>query len=114
MTIEEFNEKYQAYLGKRWYGLDIDNEEVINFLDNMFEYYLTKIEGFEYNQIKVKFGINDVRFYSNLDSNNVVNKALVLAIETNIRSILKLKVLQNKTNNTIKELQDKLNTYTNE
>lgn len=113
-TIEQFNEKYQVYLGKRWYGLDIDNEEVINFLDNMFEYYLTKIEGFEYHQIKVKFGINDVRFYSNLDSNNVVNKALVLAIETNISSILKLKVLQNKTNNTIKELQDKLNTYTNE
>jgi hypothetical protein len=67
-----------------------------------------------YHQIKVKFDINDVRFYSNLDINNVVNKALVLAIETNISSILKLKVLQNKTNNTIKELQDRLNIYTNE
>jgi hypothetical protein len=111
MTTVEFNEKYAAYLPKGWDGLDIDDAEVIVWLDNLFEHYLTKIEGFEYHQIKTKFGINDVRFYSNLDSNNVVHKALVSAIEANISSILRLKILQNKTNNTIKELQYKLNVY---
>ena len=100
MTTVEFNEKYKAYLGKRWYGLDIDNEEVISFLDNLFEHYLTKIEGFEYHQIKVKFGINDVRFYSNLGHINPIDTALVSAIESNISSILKL----NQANNDLNKL----------
>jgi hypothetical protein len=100
MTTVEFNEKYKAYLGKRWYGLDIDNAEVISFLDNLFEHYLTKIEGFEYHQIKVKFGINDVRFYSNLGHINPIDTALVSAIESNISSILKL----NQANNNLNKL----------
>lgn len=111
MTVDEFNNKYAAYLPKGWYGLDIDDAEVIAWLDNMFEHYLTKIEGFEYHQIKTKFGINDVRFYSNLDSSSVVNKALISAIEANISSILKLKHLKITTHKTIKELEDKCNVY---
>lgn len=109
MTTVEFNEKYAQYLPKGWYGLDIDDVDVIIWLDNLFEQYLIKIEGFKYHQIKVKFGINDIRFYSNLDTSNVVNKALISAIESNISSILKLKHLQIKTNKTIKELEDKCN-----
>jgi hypothetical protein len=109
MTLVEFNDKYAAYLPKGWYGLDIDDEDVIAWLDNLFEHYLTKIEGFEYHQIKTKFG--DVRFYSNLDSNDVVNKALISAIEANISSLLKLKHLHIRTNKTIKELEDKCNVY---
>lgn len=109
MTIEQFNEKYAAYLPKGWYGLDIDDAYVISWLDNLFEHYLTKIEGFEYHQIKTKFGINDVRFYSNLRRTNAVEGALILAIEANISSILKLKHLQITTSKTIKELEDKYN-----
>jgi hypothetical protein len=111
MTTVEFNEKYAAYLPKGWYGLDIDDKDVIAWLDNLFEHYLTKIEGFEYHQIKVKFGINDVRFYSNLNRTNVVEGALISAIEANISSILKLKHLKITTDKIIKELKDKCNVY---
>jgi hypothetical protein len=109
MTLVEFNEKYAAYLPKGWYGLDIDDEDVIRWLDNLFQHHLTKIEGFEYHQIKVKFGINDIRFYSNLDGNDVIQKALISTIEANINNLLKLKHLHIKTNKTIKELEDKCN-----
>jgi hypothetical protein len=115
MTVEEFNDKYAAYLPNGWYGLDIDDKEVIAWLDRIFEQYLTKIKGFEYHQIKLKY--DSARFYSSLENKTASyyeGSALTELIETNINSILKLKVLQNKTNNTIKELQDKLNTYTNE
>jgi hypothetical protein len=111
MTLVEFNDKYAAYLPKGWYGLDIDDENVISFLDNMFEHHLTKIESFEYHQIKVKFGINDIRFYSNLNRSNVLEGALISAIEANISSILKLKHLKITTDKTIKELEDKCNVY---
>ncbi len=104
MTTVEFNEKYAAYLPEGWYGLDINDEEVIAWLDNLFEHYLTKIEGFEYHQIKTKFGINDIRFYSNLDHSSVIQKALISAIEANISSILKLKRSQITTDKIIKEL----------
>jgi hypothetical protein len=103
MTIEEFNEKYKAYLGKRWYGLDIDDAEVINFLDNLFEHYLIKIEGFEYHQIKVKFG--DVRFYSNLASNST-NDTLVALIEAHVKLLLRLKDLEGKLDNVLNTIKN--------
>ena len=63
MTTEEFNQKYKAYLEDRHYGLDLYIPEVIEYLDRVFE-GLVKIEGFQYSQIKEKFGSS--RFYSNL------------------------------------------------
>jgi hypothetical protein len=60
MTIEEFNEKYKDYLGKGHYGLDINNQEVIEYLDDKFQ-ELIKIPGFMYYQIKLKF--NKPRVY---------------------------------------------------
>jgi hypothetical protein len=62
MTIEEFNEKYKDYLEDRYYGLAINDEHVIAYLDDLFEKDLIKREGFKYHQIKLKFGT--ARFYA--------------------------------------------------
>jgi hypothetical protein len=61
MTTEDFNKKYSDYLETGHYGLAINNEEVINYLDRVFEEKLIHIPGFKYSQIKVKFGY--CRFY---------------------------------------------------
>ena len=55
-----FNEKYKDYLEKAHYGLDINNPEVIKYLDKEFQ-ELIKIPNFKYSQIKLKFGMG--RFY---------------------------------------------------
>lgn len=62
-TTEEFNKKYKDYLEEGHYGLDIQNEYIIEYLDKQFE-DLIKIPGFKYSQIKMKF--NSSRFYNNL------------------------------------------------
>ena len=62
MTVQEFNEKYSDFLEERHYGLDIHDEKVIAYLDEVFETELTKIPGFTYSQIKLKF--NSSRFYA--------------------------------------------------
>lgn len=62
MTAEQFNEKYSEYLEERHYGLDIHDEKVIAYLDEVFENELTKIPGFTYSQIKLKFSSS--RFYA--------------------------------------------------
>jgi hypothetical protein len=66
LTPKIFNEKYKDYLEDRHYGLDIYETDVITFLDEIFENVLTKIPGFKYTQIKLKFGKS--RFYSNIGS----------------------------------------------
>jgi hypothetical protein len=60
MTAEEFDKKYEAYLEEGHYGLAIDDEPVINYLDEKFQEFI-KIPGFSYSQIKLKFGM--VRVY---------------------------------------------------
>lgn len=64
-TADEFNEKYKNYLTEGFYGLAINDERVVIQLDDLFENVFTKIEGFEYQQIKLKFGRGV--FYSNLE-----------------------------------------------
>lgn len=65
MTKEEFNEKYAAYKADGFYGLTINNEHIIIYLDELFEKVLLPlVDNFEFYQIKVKF--SNVRFYSNL------------------------------------------------
>ena len=56
MTTEDFNKKYSEYLETGHYGLAIDNEDVINYLDKVFEDKLINIPNFKYSQIKTKFG----------------------------------------------------------
>ncbi len=58
---EEFNEKYKDYLEEGHYGLDLDKQEVIDYLDKEFQEFI-KIPGFKYSQIKSKF--NSFRFYA--------------------------------------------------
>lgn len=56
MNIVEFNEKWKSHLEKGHYGLDIENENVINYLDKKFKLLLKDFPNFEYSQIKLKFG----------------------------------------------------------
>ena len=68
MTAEEFNKKYSAYLEERFYGLDIDHPEVIEYLDNEFEKEIERNPEFQYSQIKMKFGSS--RVYSTSDKSS--------------------------------------------
>ena len=68
MTTEEFNKKYSAYLEERFYGLDIDHPEVIEYLDNEFEKEIEKNPEFQFSQIKMKFGSS--RVYTNSDKSS--------------------------------------------
>lgn len=54
MTADEFNAKYKDYLEEGHYGLDLHKEEVIAYLDEVFQ-ELIQIPGFKYSQIKSKF-----------------------------------------------------------
>jgi hypothetical protein len=82
MTAAQFNEKYKGFIepGFEDQGLEFDNEKVTLFLDNIFK-DLTKIPGFQYSQIKLKFG--SCRFYTTL------NSVLSFIIEDNINSIIR-------------------------
>ena len=68
-TTDEFNNKYLDYLEEGYYGLAIEDERVVKYLDQMFE-GLIKIPGFQYSQIKLKYDM--VCFYTNL--HNVLGK----------------------------------------
>lgn len=82
MTVEDFNKKYNKYLETGFYGLVINNENVIKYLDDIFENVLTKLPYFRYQQIKTKF--DNVRFYADVDS-----MYLLRTIENEINRILK-------------------------
>lgn len=59
MTAIEFNDKYKDYLEEGHYGLDIHDDNVINYLDKEFK-KLIKVPGFKYSQIKIKWGMSRV------------------------------------------------------
>lgn len=54
MTSDEFNLKYKDYLEDGHYGLELEDEKIIEYLDNEFQ-ELIKIPNFKYSQIKFKF-----------------------------------------------------------
>lgn len=60
MTLEEFNQKYKDFLEEGYYGLAIDNDDFVNWLDDKFQKFIKK-PNFSYSQIKAKFGMG--RFY---------------------------------------------------
>ncbi|NCD06154.1 MAG: hypothetical protein EOL97_08550 [Spirochaetia bacterium] len=62
MTSNEFNLKYKDYIEDRFEGLEIDIPELTNWLDDKFQEFI-KIPGFQFAQIKSKFGYG--RFYAN-------------------------------------------------
>ena len=69
MTAEEFNKKYSSYLEERFYGLDIDHPEVVDYLDKEFEKEIEKNPAFQYSQIKMKFGSSRVYTTSDRSKN---------------------------------------------
>ena len=63
MTKDEFNEKWSDYLEPGHYGLAINNEEVIKYLDAWFTTEVEFNPDFTYSQIKMKFSSS--RVYAN-------------------------------------------------
>ena len=53
-SSEEFNLKYKDYLKEGYYGLALDNQQALDYLDNKFQEYI-KIPEFKCSQIKSKF-----------------------------------------------------------
>ena len=67
MTRDAFNEKYNNHIEHGFYGLEFDIPVVTELLDKKFEEF-TKVEGFKFSQIKLKF--NMARFYAEPHSLN--------------------------------------------
>jgi hypothetical protein len=55
MSRKEFNEKWSDYLKERFYGLEINDENVADYLDKEFEKEVKINPSFKYSQIKLKF-----------------------------------------------------------
>lgn len=62
-TTEDFNNKWKDYLEEGFYGMAINNLEVIEYLDKEFEKEIKVNPEFNYAQIKLKFGYP--RIYAN-------------------------------------------------
>jgi hypothetical protein len=80
MTCNEFNEKYNNWLEGGYYGLNIENDVVIDYLDKEFKDFI-KIPEFCYKQIKTKF--RSARFYCDGLSSYTIDR-----IEQTINKIL--------------------------
>ena len=87
-TNEEFNTKFKDYLEEDHYGMAIQIPSVLAYVDQIFN-DLTKISGFKYQQIKVKFGL--ARVYTNLpDILPFAGRILTQELEEKINFILKV------------------------
>lgn len=65
MTKKEFNLKYEKYIEPIFNGLMVDDEQIIKYLDELFEFVIIPINpNFQFSQIKMKYSM--IRFYSNL------------------------------------------------
>jgi hypothetical protein len=87
-TSKEFNEKYKDYIEEGHYGMDINEPSVLAYVDQIFN-DLIKIPGFQFSQVKTKFGL--ARVYTNLDNllpfvGRIINQEL----EEKINFILKV------------------------
>lgn len=61
--VSDFNEKWKSYLLNGAYGLNIEDERVVRYLDDEFEKEVKINPKFQYRQIKVKCGT--CRVYAN-------------------------------------------------
>lgn len=87
-TYKEFNEKYKDYLEEGHYGMDINEPSVLTYVDQIFN-DLIKIPGFQFSQIKTKFGM--ARVYTNLyDLMPFVGRIIDQELEEKINFILKV------------------------
>ena len=87
-TTKEFNEKYKEYIEEGHYGMDIHEPSVLAYVDQIFS-DLIKIPGFEFSQIKTKYGM--ARVYTNLyDMMPFVGRVIDQELEEKINFILKV------------------------
>jgi len=87
-TSKEFNEKYKKYIEEGHYGMDIDEPSVLVYVDQIFN-DLIKIPGFQFSQIKTKFGL--ARVYTNLyELMPFVGRIIDQELEDKINFILKV------------------------
>ena len=87
-TADEFNEKYKEYIEEGHYGMEIGEPSILIYVDQIFN-DLIKIPGFQFSQIKTKYGM--ARVYTNLDDllpfvGRIINQEL----EEKINFILKV------------------------
>lgn len=87
MNYIQFNDKYSNYLEVGHYGLDIDNDIVVNYLDKIFPDLIEYIKDFKYSQIKLKFGL--CRFYYSADIPFSIYLMIQNSIENDINNIIK-------------------------
>jgi len=59
MTSDEFNKKYKDYLEPQFEGMEIEHPGIIKLCDEYFKEWI-KVPGFQYAQIKTKFGTSRV------------------------------------------------------
>lgn len=77
-----FDERWQEHLETGHYGLAIDDDEVIEYLDKKFELLKKDYPNFTYAQIKTKFSFCTVYMQN-------VPKDVIHGIEERIDNILK-------------------------
>jgi hypothetical protein len=68
MTAEEFNRKYKSHLEEGHYGMAIESQAIISYLDKEFEAEIKENPDFTFSQIKFKFGW--ARVYTNSDKSS--------------------------------------------
>lgn len=105
MTVQEFNTKYSDYIEKDNYGLTIDNQEVIEYLDSIFTNLIKNEVIFQIQQIKLKF--DQVRVYVSNDPD------LERMLTYDIKRILHKDQFRKVTLEDLKELQNILTLYGN-
>ena len=87
-TCKEFNEKYKDYLEEGHYGMDINEPSILVYVDQIFN-DLTEIPGFQFSQIKIKYGM--ARVYTNLyEIMPFVGRIIDQELEEKINFILKV------------------------
>ena len=88
-TIQKFDKKWGKHLEKGFYGMEINDPDVILYVDSMFELLNIIDNEFKYSQIKLKFGYS--RVYLEKIEHNEISKI----IENGINNILFYKKINN-------------------
>lgn len=70
--VKKFNSKWENYLIEGFYGLDIDNKEVIAYLDQEFQNEIKENPNFTFKQIKIKIGF--CRIYATTSKKKMGNQ----------------------------------------
>lgn len=75
-TSEEFNEKYKDHLEGGFYGLEIEHEEVVKYLDKEFTEVVRENPDFFYSQIKTRFDRSRVYTSASLEKDGEWEKEI--------------------------------------